>query len=75
MQKDGGYRTTKSNQTVYIHPSSCMHKHQPPPRFVCYYELVLTSKEFMRQVMPIEGSWLLEREFGCWHGNHSPRGC
>lgn len=34
---------------------------QPPPRFILYYELVLTSKEYMRQCMPIEGSWLAER--------------
>ena len=33
---------------------------QPPPRFILYYELVLTSKEYMRQCMPIEGSWLAE---------------
>lgn len=63
LQKDGGYRTTKSNQSVYVHPSSCLFQQAPPPRFVLYYELVLTSKEFMRQCMPIEGSWLLEREF------------
>lgn len=36
---------------------------QPPPRFILYYELVLTSKEYMRQCMPIEGSWLSECEF------------
>lgn len=36
---------------------------QPPPRFILYYELVLTSKEYMRQCMPIEGSWLSERKF------------
>lgn len=62
IQKDGGYRTTKSNQTVYIHPTSALFQAQPPPRFILYYELVLTSKEFMRQCMPIEGVWLLERE-------------
>lgn len=42
---------------------------QPPPRFICYYELVLTSKEYMRQCMPIEGMWLYERELsgtGVW---------
>jgi len=62
IQKDGGYRTTKSNQTVYIHPTSALFQTQPPPRFILYYELVLTSKEFMRQCMPIEGIWLYERE-------------
>jgi pre-mRNA-splicing factor ATP-dependent RNA helicase DHX16 len=67
IQKDGGYRTTKSNQTVYIHPTSALFQTQPPPRFILYYELVLTSKEFMRQCMPIEGIWLYERESTGFH--------
>lgn len=63
LDKGGGYRTTKNNHTVYIHPSSCLLGMQPPPRFILYYELVLTSKEYMRQCMPIEGSWLSERKW------------
>jgi pre-mRNA-splicing factor ATP-dependent RNA helicase DHX16 len=66
IDKGGGYRTTKNNHSVYIHPSSCLappNGPQPPPRFILYYELVLTSKEYMRQCMPIEGSWLAEREY------------
>jgi HrpA-like RNA helicase len=63
LDKGGGYRTTKNNHTVFIHPSSCLIGMQPPPRFILYYELVLTSKEFMRQCMPIEGSWLSECEY------------
>nr|XP_019049264.1 pre-mRNA-splicing factor ATP-dependent RNA helicase DHX16 [Kwoniella bestiolae CBS 10118]OCF28194.1 pre-mRNA-splicing factor ATP-dependent RNA helicase DHX16 [Kwoniella bestiolae CBS 10118] len=60
IDKGGGYRTTKNNHSVYVHPSSCLIGMQPPPRFILYYELVLTSKEYMRQCMPIEGSWLAE---------------
>jgi pre-mRNA-splicing factor ATP-dependent RNA helicase DHX16 len=60
IDRGGGYRTTKNNHTVYIHPSSCLVGMQPPPRFILYYELVLTSKEYMRQCMPIEGAWLSE---------------
>ncbi|RSH84190.1 uncharacterized protein EHS24_005699 [Apiotrichum porosum] len=60
IDKGGGYRTTKNNHTVYLHPSSCLMGMQPPPRFILYYELVLTSKEYMRQCMPIEGAWLAE---------------
>lgn len=60
IDKGGGYRTTKNNHTVYMHPSSGLIGMQPPPRFILYYELVLTSKEYMRQCMPIEGSWLSE---------------
>jgi pre-mRNA-splicing factor ATP-dependent RNA helicase DHX16 len=60
IDKGGGYRTTKNNHTVYMHPSSGLIGMQPPPRFILYYELVLTTKEYMRQCMPIEGSWLSE---------------
>ncbi|KAF8979359.1 hypothetical protein BGZ46_005524 [Entomortierella lignicola] len=52
------YRTVKSSQTVMIHPSSSLY--QSKPRWVVYFELVLTSKEFMRVVMEIEGEWLKE---------------
>lgn len=62
IDRGGGYKTTKNNHSVFIHPSSCLIAMQPPPRFILYYELVLTSKEYMRQCMPIEGSWLAERE-------------
>lgn len=60
IDKGGGFRTTKNNHTVYMHPSSGLIGMQPPPRFILYYELVLTTKEYMRQCMPIEGSWLSE---------------
>ncbi|KAG0364829.1 hypothetical protein BGZ54_007117 [Gamsiella multidivaricata] len=52
------YRTVKSNQTVLIHPSSSLYKVNP--RWVVYFELVLTSKEFMRIVMEIDSEWLKE---------------
>jgi len=61
LQKSGdSYRTSKSNQTVYIHPSSCLFQHTPPPKMVLYYDLVLTSKSYMLQVMEIKSNWLLE---------------
>ncbi|KAG8937174.1 Cyclin-dependent kinase catalytic subunit [Tulasnella sp. 418] len=61
LQKSGdSYRTTKSKQTVYIHPSSSLFQHQPPVKTVLYYELMLTSKSYLRQVMEIKPVWLLE---------------
>ncbi|BGP19693.1 hypothetical protein JCM10213_001871 [Rhodosporidiobolus nylandii] len=54
------YRTIKTNQTVNIHPSSSMFQHQPPPKLVCWFELVMTSREYARQVMEIKPEWLLE---------------
>eukprot|EP00004_Rigifila_ramosa_P012695 TRINITY_DN2767_c0_g2_i6.p1 TRINITY_DN2767_c0_g2~~TRINITY_DN2767_c0_g2_i6.p1 ORF type:complete len:887 (+),score=255.67 TRINITY_DN2767_c0_g2_i6:521-3181(+) len=58
LQKSGTYKTTKHGQTVHIHPSSAMF--QSLPRWVIYHELVLTTKEFMRQVLEIKPSWLIE---------------
>jgi pre-mRNA-splicing factor ATP-dependent RNA helicase DHX16 len=58
LQKGGQYKTTKHNQTVMIHPSSCLFKEIP--RWVIYHELVFTTKEFMRQVIEINPSWLVE---------------
>lgn len=54
------YRTLKKNQAVYIHPSSAIFHVKPPPKLVLYHELVLTSKEYMRNCMIIEDEWLQE---------------
>ena len=59
LQRSGdSYRTMKQNQSVLIHPSSSLF--QDNPKAVVFYELVLTSKEYMRQVLEIEAGWLLE---------------
>lgn len=63
LQRGGdSYRTVKNGMTTYIHPSSVLTKTGDSPcRFVCYFELVLTSKEYMRNVMPIPTpAWLNE---------------
>ncbi|KAJ6504155.1 P-loop containing nucleoside triphosphate hydrolase protein [Mycena vitilis] len=61
LQRDGeSYRTMKTNHGVYIHPSSSVFQREPPVRTVLYYELVITSKSYMRQVMEIKSAWLLE---------------
>ena len=43
-----GYRTLVDSQTVYIHPSSSLFHNQP--EWVVYHELVMTTKEYMREV-------------------------
>ncbi|XP_058195570.1 pre-mRNA-splicing factor ATP-dependent RNA helicase DEAH1 [Rhododendron vialii] len=58
MQKNGSYRTVKHPQTVYIHPTSGLA--QVLPRWVIYHELVLTTKEYMRQVTELKPEWLVE---------------
>ncbi len=64
------YRLIKKGHSVYIHPSSSiapeLDKNKIPkhdkelPKFVIYFELVLTSKEYMRVISGIKGEWLLE---------------
>ncbi|KAJ7978712.1 ATP-dependent RNA helicase [Quillaja saponaria] len=58
LQKNGSYRTVKHAQTVHIHPSSGLA--QVLPRWVVYHELVLTTKEYMRQVTELKPDWLVE---------------
>ncbi|KAM3413504.1 hypothetical protein BST61_g11575 [Cercospora zeina] len=59
LQRSGdSYRTVKNNMTVHIHPSSVLMDVRP--KWVIFYELVLTSKEFMRSVMPLQPEWLME---------------
>ncbi|KAK2441771.1 pre-mRNA-splicing factor ATP-dependent RNA helicase DEAH1 [Trifolium repens] len=58
LQKSGAYRTLKHGQTVHIHPSSGLA--QVLPRWVVYHELVLTTKEYMRQITELKPEWLLE---------------
>lgn len=53
-----GYRTLVDNQVVYIHPSSALFNRQPS--WVIYHELVLTTKEYMREVTVIQPKWLVE---------------
>lgn len=53
-----GYRTLVDGQVVYIHPSSALFNRQP--EWVVYYELVLTTKEYMREVTTIDPKWLVE---------------
>ncbi|KAK5660079.1 hypothetical protein OQA88_13548 [Cercophora sp. LCS_1] len=55
-----GYRTLKTSLSVSVHPSSVVRGMDPPPRTIIYHELVVTSKEFVRSVIPIEASWLSE---------------
>ncbi|KAM4815193.1 pre-mRNA-splicing factor ATP-dependent RNA helicase DHX16-like, partial [Thomomys bottae] len=54
-----GYRTVKKRHEVVIPPNSSLFKEQPPRWLLCH-EVVLTSKAFMRQVLEIDSSWLLE---------------
>lgn len=59
MSRTGdSYQAIKTRQTVHIHPSSVLFNHKP--KWLLYHELVLTSKEFMRNCMPLNPEWLSE---------------
>ncbi|XP_059180160.1 ATP-dependent RNA helicase DHX8-like [Centropristis striata] len=53
-----GYRTLIDQQVVYLHPSSTLFNRQP--EWLVYHELVLTTKEYMREVTTIDPRWLIE---------------
>jgi ATP-dependent RNA helicase DHX8/PRP22 len=53
-----GFKTLVEGQTVYIHPSSALFQHNPDT--VIYHELVLTSREYMRNVMAVDAKWLVD---------------
>jgi pre-mRNA-splicing factor ATP-dependent RNA helicase DHX16 len=60
LGRTGEYQTVKQHKTVYIHPSSVLAKEEEPPAWLVFFELAYTSKEFMRQVAPIQPGWLIE---------------
>lgn len=53
-----GYKTLVEGQPVYIHPSSALFNKNP--EWLIYDELVLTTKEYMRNTMTIDPKWLVE---------------
>ncbi|KAL3424057.1 helicase associated domain-containing protein [Phlyctema vagabunda] len=61
LQRGGdSYRTVKNSTTVYVHPSSVLMDSNPPVKMMIYYELVQTTKEYMRSCLPIKPEWLHE---------------
>ncbi|KAF1744604.1 hypothetical protein MXB_2123 [Myxobolus squamalis] len=53
-----GYKTVVDGTNVYIHPSSSLFSRQPD--WVIYHELVLTTREYMREVTQIDPKWLVQ---------------
>ena len=58
ITNNGQYKTIRFNEEVQIHPSSCISKAELLPKWVLFHELVLTSAEFMRNVIEIEPKWI-----------------
>lgn len=63
-----GYKTVVEQTPVFIHPSSALFQRQPD--WVVYHELVLTSKEYMREVSDIRLWVVLENCQTDWVAHH-----
>ena len=51
LERTGHYLTIKDNQSVQLHPSTCLdHK----PEWVVYNEFVLTTKNYIRTVTEVK---------------------
>ncbi|KAG6694803.1 hypothetical protein I3842_09G066400 [Carya illinoinensis] len=67
----GMYKTVRGSQEVYIHPSSVLFRVNP--KWVVYHSLVSTDRQYMRNVISIDPSWLIEvaPHFYQHHGRNS----
>lgn len=52
------YKTLKGGQDVFIHPSSVLFSSKKLPEYVVFAELLVTSKQYMRNVTAINMNWL-----------------
>jgi HrpA-like RNA helicase len=62
-EKEAPYRSLKGGQPVHVHPSSVLFSTpngRKLPQYVVYSEILITSKQYMRGITAIEGSWLAE---------------
>ncbi|KAL7089088.1 hypothetical protein ACP275_13G166900 [Erythranthe tilingii] len=55
---NGLYKTIRSSQEVYIHPSSVLFRVNP--KWVIFHSIVSTDRRYMRNVISIDPSWLTE---------------
>lgn len=55
---EGKYKTVRTSQDVYIHPSSVLFRVNP--KWVVYHSLVSTDRRYMRNVVTIDPTWLVE---------------
>ncbi|KAK4440015.1 putative pre-splicing factor ATP-dependent RNA helicase DEAH9 [Sesamum alatum] len=55
---NGLYKTIRGSQEVYIHPSSVLFRVNP--KWVIFHSIVSTDRQYMRNVIAIDPSWLTE---------------
>mmetsp|Transcript_33920 Transcript_33920/g.85061 ORF Transcript_33920/g.85061 Transcript_33920/m.85061 type:complete len:349 (-) Transcript_33920:177-1223(-) len=60
MKGIGEYTNCRTGMPCYLHPSSALYGLGYTPDYVCYHELVMTSKEYMQCVTAVDPEWLAE---------------
>lgn len=56
LQRSGTYLTVKDNSQVYLHPSTTLAR---KPEWVLFQEFVLTTRNYIRNVVEVDGRWLV----------------
>jgi len=56
----GEYLNCRTGMACHLHPTSALYGLGYTPDYVCYHELIMTSKEFMQCVTAVEPEWLAE---------------
>ncbi|PHJ23184.1 helicase associated domain [Cystoisospora suis] len=56
----GEYVNLRSSIPCFLHPSSALYGGGQQPDYVVYHEVILTTKEYMRNVTAVEARWLAE---------------
>jgi len=57
-QPDNTYTTLRGQQQLHLHPNSVVFK--TPPQHIIFHEVLVTSKQYMRDVSAIDPAWLPE---------------
>jgi HrpA-like RNA helicase len=57
-QGDGSYRSLRWNTNLYIHPTSVVYTIMP--EYIFYNEVVVTAKNYIKEVSKINKEWILE---------------
>lgn len=56
----GVYKTVRTDHELHIHPNSVLFTMPRPPKYVVFSEVLNTSKQFMRELTPIDPKWLTQ---------------
>ncbi|GAB6023971.1 ATPdependent RNA helicase [Chamberlinius hualienensis] len=59
LHHSGDYKTLKGDHTVHLHTTSVLYTEKKPP-WILFNEVLITNKEYVRDITVIEPKWLCE---------------